>query len=932
MDLIEPTKLKNLGEFQIDIFEHTERDKAPGSKRLGPFYGFNTVADLKRDIWIAHEGEAEWAPSRLWIAKRVQNGLYMPLEMSWGDQTTLHNGLPDPFTTYTTPDSRVVDSEGNKKAIYPMLSEGILLESVLDSTNTVHVWTLESLVRLIGTKLEEKPFLNGYIYLYFPNIKNSADALDYKDESYDLTLAYSKQRSERLRDIDDILKSDEIEDGESFKLRHLRRLNGVIALDKRTSLDIMFYEIKTSKHIPFLRYFPPKGHGDPLLKLASGPSGFPLISDPAMLSSFLDEEPISDFGAVLIAKIPFPNLASESIPAIRNIALTIYWLEDGSASIKLEAPRRDMPIEVTTVEECQRLIKAAFDTLDFGAVSPKIENLSAVYRIEIKGKKLTQEILKGRVNFFSPFLEVSASQDKTNTRLSLKWKAVDNYEQEGAVYSWLTRKVLDDDLEGGDLSEQIQRFKQGIMEEFGRSEDDAKRLFEDWFRRRSEVVPTEAGAVLAHNTGVEIEINLSHPLYFVEFVGIDSDKTLKRCISIMTAFFYYSKEASEPVPEAPVAPKVNAEVDRPIAKQLNPGTAKFLSLFGPANNDEDEEEEEAPPPALNVAKKVQRNAAKLTTLAPLKEWYKAQLDLYDEALFGYSGKAVFSRVCQSAQGRMPNVMVPEQLDALVKEYGDSVEWVFLPPPENIILNVTKMKKPELIAELAKRGFKELEPDSSKKIGDLQTLLQETLCQEPGPQGQFCRILRKDVPEKPQWFVARAGTNLEKPMYYICPEYWCVRDMRPLLPKEFIEPKARDGSVKEANSCPFCGGKLLEDLKSPKRGETVVRRKGKHGEHDVHEVIGYITDNIHPQNFALPCCFTGPKIGQLMPLQGLQQLPKDTRAQALPEAEIIEEEEVDKTGKAEGEDEELTKVLKTVRTQYILGFEKRQLEPGRGGGE
>jgi hypothetical protein len=930
MDLIEPKKLKTLGPFSIDIIEHTEKDKAPGSRRLGPFYSFNTVADLKRDIWIANEGEAEWSPNRIWIAKENEHGLFQPLEMTWGDQTTLNKGLSDPFTTYETPDGRVVDADGNRKAIYPMLSEGILLESVLDEVRTVHVWPLEVLVRLIGAKLEDKAFLHGYIQLYFPKIQSSADALDYKDESYDLTAEYSRQRKERLNDIDALLSGAELADAEPFRLRHLRRLNGVIPLPQKTSLDIMFYEFKTSKDLPFLRYFPPKGQGEPLLKLAVGSSGFPLISDPGMLASFLDEEPISEFGAVLMAKIPFKKLAQETIPAIRNIAYTIYWLEDGSATVKLEAPRRDMPIEVATVEESEQLLKTALESLDYDEAKPVIENLSAVYRIEIKGAKLTQEKLKERVKFFSPFLELSASQ--VGSKLNLKWKAVDNYEQEGAVFSWLTRKVLDEDLDG-DLPQIIQNFKTGIMEEFGRSEEDAKRLIEDWFRRRSEVVPTGEGAVLAHNTGVEIEITFSHPLYFVEFIGIDSAKTLQRCISIMSAFFYYNKEGPvEAVQEAPVAPKVNVVLNREAAARANPAAARFLDLFGPADDDDDEMEEEAAPAPADKApeKKVQRNAAKTVTLPPLKEWYKTQLDLYDEALFGYSGKAVYSRVCQTAQGRVPNVMVPEQLDALVKEYGDSVEWVFLPPPENIILNVSKMKKPELIVELNKRGFAEIKSDSSKKIGDLQTLLQETLCQEPGPQGQFCRILRKDKPEKAQWFVARAGTNPEKPMYYICPEYWCVRDMRPLLPKEFLEAKARDGSSKEPNSCPFCGGKLLEDLKSPRRGETVVRRKGKHGEHDIHEVVGYITDNIHPQNFALPCCFTGPKIGQLMPLDGTQPLPKDTREKALSEAAPVqeEEEEQEKGGKAEGEDEELTKVLKTVRTQYILGFEKRQLEPGR----
>jgi hypothetical protein len=150
-------------------------------------------------------------------------------------------------------------------------------------------------------------------------------------------------------------------------------------------------------------------------------------------------------------------------------------------------------------------------------------------------------------------------------------------------------------------------------------------------------------------------------------------------------------------------------------------------------------------------------------------------------------------------------------------------------------------------------------------------------------------------------------------------------MRPLLAKEFLEARRRDGSEKDPNSCPFCAGTLLDDLKHPVRGQTVVRRKGKHGEHDVHEVIGYLTDNLHPQNFALPCCFTGPKISQFMPLQGTAPLPKDVRAEAPVE---VEAKQNDEEPAAEGEDAELTKVLKTVRTQYILGFEKRQLEHGK----
>ena len=46
MDLIEPKRLTSFEPYSIEIITHSDKEKSPGSKTIGPFYGFNTVADF----------------------------------------------------------------------------------------------------------------------------------------------------------------------------------------------------------------------------------------------------------------------------------------------------------------------------------------------------------------------------------------------------------------------------------------------------------------------------------------------------------------------------------------------------------------------------------------------------------------------------------------------------------------------------------------------------------------------------------------------------------------------------------------------------------------------------------------------------------------------------------------------------------------------
>jgi hypothetical protein len=205
MDLIEPKRLASFEPYSIEIITHSDKEKPPGSKTIGPFYGFNTVADLKREIWISNEGSSRWAPNRTWVALDIGAQLFKPLDMTWGDESTLIKGLPSPFATPGKPDRRLVDPSGGRKPIFPMLSEGILLETVLGGHKTVHVWSLDIIASLTGAALADPATINGYIQLYFPKIESVDQILNPEDEAYGPAAKYNKLRKERIGKIEGLL-------------------------------------------------------------------------------------------------------------------------------------------------------------------------------------------------------------------------------------------------------------------------------------------------------------------------------------------------------------------------------------------------------------------------------------------------------------------------------------------------------------------------------------------------------------------------------------------------------------------------------------------------------------------------------------------------------------------------------------------------------
>ena len=96
-------------------------------------------------------------------------------------------------------------------------------------------------------------------------------------------------------------------------------------------------------------------------------------------------------------------------------------------------------------------------------------------------------------------------------------------------------------------------------------------------------------------------------------------------------------------------------------------------------------------------------------------------------------------------------------------------------------------------------------------------------------------------------VVRYGSNPRKPNYYMCAQYYCLKDNLILRPSAF-----RDNG----NRCPFCNGRKIKDKRSPGPDETVLEREPKDPSKPktLQSYIQFMKISHHPEGLSLPCCF------------------------------------------------------------------------------
>jgi hypothetical protein len=827
--------------------------------------------------------------------------------------------LPDPLS-HKEPNPALVDEAGIRKPVLPTMIGSRILESVLEPTDTIEAISLDDLA---VTPVDDRLF-GGYYQLYFPWLKapGQVQQSDAKTlaESYAASLPYSEDRTARIGIVNRCLAAGVA--GPSTSMDSFVRISWVLPLpsSKPESLEKTFYGLQASNTIPFLRYYPAKGLGTPLLKLALNPDGSPVLTDPKTFTQYLSQPAPNAKSAVVVARCP---LTSEYAPA--GTAFTIHLFEDGTSDISLEVPQRGTTFSAAIATESEVILKTVMGTMGYPPeATAALHGIHATYKWihpnPKKSKPLSTVKLKSRVASLTPFLEVVPQLEGEKALITFQWRATSNYESESVQFQYITQLILRNPGVPGQKA--LDTYVSSLQARFGLTDVAARAAIDSWLEKRNDE---------RHSTGASIAIYANHPEYRVEVQGVESQTELQRLLSVVGVLLGASDSELVLTPPVPAVAAVAAIVALENAETASVGLPEGEGGEGEGEDYGDllaelgfggEEEVETGPaggggsaaaaastsvgaegeeeiiidtsvalPDLTAAvaaveDECGHNPIPAGTVLDIAEdWYMEKLKRNDKTMFGYPASKTgriktYSKSCQRRDDRQPNIMTLTEYARVKNCYEEQVRFVDLPPQKPSDLPFDPSFNP-------KRKY----PDEY--------------------------YLVDPVSKKPMWTVygyenkSKAGQFL----YLICAELWCDYDNLPLLPSEFVGTKGR-GFTKPAESCPFCGGRAIKNMGSPKAGESVIVREPKHSTGKIHNFIGTMTRTQHPNGYGLPCCDTTPRLlkhfmsqaltGKLKPVQEEEEYAE------VPPEEIAEFEEkiTDYRG-----------ILHSMNKQYILGNDK-----------
>ena len=907
MELLSPTRITSLEGQTIRVIIHKDTHRSE-ELTLPGVYPFETVFNLKQRISLAKSDDKTYLPKYLFVAQDTGGANYATLEYFWPFSKT----LKDPFDIPGIPDSRIYEDGSRKGDVFPNVLSGVTLDAALTGSDgrIVHVWTAAAIANAIGieagTIVTDEVF-EGYFQLYFPLFKTKEDLLDTftkRDDADDaaLTIArdFRKAVDERCAKIDAGLRSSA--EASPMRLRELRNLRYLLPKKEELesgSLELRFYEMNPNPAIPFIRYFSRKNASLPLVKLALGPTGTPLINNPKLLDLLMADTPDTEKSAVLLLKSPVEH---PQAPLGTTWSMSIF--EDGTATLRIGAPRKDAPLTQTAIEAAFLTLPTFLDNTLWGADEPRtLVELTAVYDFKSKlTEKPTKAELRGRLDAFIPFFLEEPLPEKSKATMMLRYRAVSNFDDENdPIMNHLTNLYLRDSKAAAtEIPEE--EYVHTLTRYFGLSQVDAAKTVQTWINSRlSYILADKETAIAKLNMGTAIGIGTNnHPNYTFYISNVESMKHLQRILGLLTVFSSLPssvlKVATEPVSVKKAEAAIVASAEETPSPESSPesdesaGPPIGMQQFDFGDNDDDSNTFEVapaaaaappspntpppPPPRLEAAKvgdaklpDLLKTGEKIETVSFLENLKKA-----DPGLFSIKGETgdIYSKKCQKNAFKQPFVMTPENYLRARNIYKDKIFWVEAPLETKDLQAITLANKtPEQRKVFARKPLgitiEELKVMERRALElgfplkNDESILFDDKTPATAEEKALITELVAIQKTKPLWTVLRAGSVLDRPNYYICGILWCVRDELPLIPEEYTSPTLRSGDEKPAKEgCPFCGGTIIKNMKTPGAGETVFRREssGK-GSTKVAQYIGLPKELYHPDGYPVPCCFVDP---------------------------------------------------------------------------
>ena len=879
-------------------------------------FPFETLFSLKQRI-SAVLGTTP--PNQLFIALETTPNHFKPLEFSWPFLPA--EGLLNPHdrTVLRQADSRIYEDDA-KKPVFPTIYSGITIENTRLSQQPpqpIHVWTLESLLN--PEQPLSEPVFEGFVKLYFPQLRAIPTSLRMNAAAIQTLAEYRSFVDQRLDRLEKGIQSTTVTNAEQSELTKLYIYKSILpkAPNYNSSLlELKFYEMIPTPSKPFLRFFSAKDRVPSIIKVATDKDGKPFILNEKLLDSLMADKPSTDMGSIILIKLPIPD------PKVLGICWTIRIYEDGSAEMYIGAPRRGVSVSASITQKANIVLAEMLKGTPWEGIQPadiKLCDLTAEYEFNtsLAGRKPGKVELINRVDTFSPLFSIDPplEGETPQAALILRYKGVSNYVQTSdPIMNYLTLLYLN---RGSKTEADVPAgaYVRALVKEFGISPEEAAQAEDDWIRRHSEYVVTyksetgnelrikdlairdakcsaktppqseEDTTVAAYNVGSAIRIYNEHPKYRILITGCENRRDLERMLTLMTLFLSESADALK-VETTEATTEAVAETEANTAKETAPEPPAELEqafdyglmdmLEGVEGEEEGEEEEEEEEAAEEEAVP-QRAVAAPSALAPdekvekiTKEWYLNKLKSRDIDLFQYTDTSdartkLYSRQCQSAQSRQPNVLSKEAYRRAKALYGDRVRWIEIPlaPREekaykSVVGTAVDQRKgtPTEILENEKIVLRLGFPLKANKKGQ-RSITEIDKSPVKAHKAEIERLMQEQE-LIPIWIVTQTGTDAKHMNNYICTEFWCVRDDLPLLELDYEGTLGYDGKPKAPNSCPFCRGTKIVNPLDPAIGETVLQRPTSADSGKVAKYAGFLGGLFHPDKYALPCCFVEPK--------------------------------------------------------------------------
>jgi len=949
---------------------------------LDSFFPFSTIDDLKIAIYEKKGKNPAFAPEYQFLAKPFAETppadqrakRYVGLDFYFKKGSVLMY-LEEPFKAAAAErwDDRFVDSEGNRRLLEGASRgrscfEDVLLKPEGGRMPMIHLFLLRD---ILGATRYPKPLSaaqhNGRIVSYFPSTTSEMNgtSLSEKQEENIKTLAtyYTSKQTilvERLKPL--------LEDfvfGNFPKIKDVKYLR-FVWLQKlaKKSLDTLFYEMPVTHARPFLRFYPADNVAINKLQV-KGTLPIPDIADPCLLLQWAKEKSPTNERDFLLGKISVQQLFEGTTP----VYATLQAVDDGTAAIIVEPPKPLKRLDpLTDLKLLKESVRRGIEGFPFaeGRVDIDEANMVAILRTPpTLGKMSTKDIYK-RLKLFRGFFQEIPPLQGENPILALRYKAVSNYFREDAAGVYLTELASRHVLNPSTAFEDMINI---LAEEFSLTKDEARVQFNKWKDTKDAIVPLEPEYdiyKLKYNPGIDILIYAQHPDYFFHLYRVDSYLNLRRVLTLLTMMFTIPKD------ELGIEEKEVKVVESSAQKAIpGVGEAGAQGLVGSVALAADGVD-----PGRAVAVELDENAGNVGDAGEVTEWdfYEMGQDNSPESVEESVSAAKASALVRGfqPQGQTqvkaqagPVVLKKEEKSAAAaiatqsSKLGMPTANYFirkLQEADSRLFEYTKgikgLKKyvsacaanehrqPAVLDQTGyDRMMLEYRPDMERNEIDIITYAFEkaevSLRKAPLP------YKTAEEREENTFMVLKYGTDITNQKYYLCAEYFCLRDEIIIRKDEFLGTKFRAnadpelvGKAKEPNRCPFCNGKLIKNFPEVKEGETVFPREVNiSNKVKKHTHIGFYSKRLHPEGFGLPCCFTSKqKISSsdvwFNPLKEMSRKLRKAGAEFDEDVEEEEEEE-DTDDEVSGEVKipNYQDTLQRVFRKYIVGPEKMPLEIG-----